>query len=85
MKEFEHPLWTEHGAEAKATGHEGADYFPLREFLQSVRKGTPPPIDAADAAAWSSIIPLSAKSIAEGGAPQGIPDFTRGKWETRKA
>jgi hypothetical protein len=24
-------------------------------------------------------------SIAEGGAPQEIPDFTKGKWETRKA
>jgi len=85
MKEFEHPLWAEHGAEAKATGHEGADYFPIREFMQAIRKGTPPPIDATDAAAWSAIIPLSAKSSAEGGAPQEIPDFTRGKWETRKA
>jgi hypothetical protein len=57
----------------------------VQEFLDSVRAGGPPPIDAADAAAWSVIIPLSAKSIAEGGAPQEIPDFTKGKWETRRA
>ena len=84
MKEFEHPKWTSHGAEARAAGHEGADYFPIREFAEAVRSGGQPPIDAADAAAWSCIIPLSAKSIAEGGAPQEIPDFTKGKWETRK-
>jgi predicted dehydrogenase len=84
-KEFEHPLWTRLGDQARATGHEGADFFPLHEFLQAIRAGGPPPIDAADAAAWSSIIPLSAKSIAEGNTPQDIPDFTGGRWKTRRA
>ena len=36
-----------------------------------------------DSAAWSAIIPLSGKSIAEGGTVQQIPDFTHGKWETK--
>jgi len=32
----------------------------------------------------SSIIPLSEKSIAGGSAPIACPDFTRGKWQTKK-
>jgi predicted dehydrogenase len=84
-KEFEDPLWTSQGQEAAGSGHGGADYFVVRAFLDAVRKGGPSPIDACDAAAWSAIIPLSNKSIAEGGKPQEFPDFTRGKWETRKA
>ena len=84
-REFEHPLWVKWRKQAEGSGHSGGDFFVIREFLEAVRRGGPSPIDAYDAAAWSSIIPLSAKSIAEGGAPQEIPDFTRGKWKTRKA
>jgi len=84
-KEFDHPLWVEGEKEAEGTGHGGADYFCTRAFWDCVRTGGEPPVDADDAAAWSSIIPLSHKSILEGGAPQEIPDFTAGKWETRKA
>jgi len=73
MKEFEHPHWTAHGAEARAAGHEGAGLLPGPGVHADHSLGYPPPIDAADAAAWSVIIPLSAKSIAEGGAPQEIP------------
>ena len=83
--EFEHPAWAKWEQEAKKAGHSGGDFFVIQQFLDAFRAGGPPPIDAADAAAWSAIIPLSAKSLAEGGAPQEIPDFTRGKWESRKA
>jgi len=84
-KEFEHPMWAAGREQAAGTGHGGGDYFVVREFLKTVRSGGPPPIDACDAAAWSVVLPLSGKSIAEGGAVQQIPDFTQGKWETRKA
>ncbi len=84
-KEFEDPLWTAEGGKAQGAGHGGMDYFVIRAFLDTLQSGGPPPVDVYDAAAWSSIIPLSGKSIAEGGAPQEIPDFTGGKWETRKA
>jgi len=88
-KEFAHPLWTQFREKAKASGHGGADFFVIHEFLDTVRAAPgprqKPPIDACDAAAWSAIIPLSAKSLAEGSAPQKIPDFTQGKWQTRKA
>ncbi len=84
-KEFEHPLWTRWSKEAAGTGHGGGDFFVVHEFMRAVRAGGPAPIDAYDAAAWSSVIELSGRSIAAGGAPQEVPDFTRGKWETRRA
>ena len=80
-KEFEHPLWTNLAEKAKGSGHGGADFFVVYDFLETVRNGGPAPVDVYDAAAWSSIIPLSGKSIAEGGAVQEIPDFTNGKWK----
>ena len=84
-EEYDHPMWVEDQKKAEGTGHGGADYFCTQAFWNSVRSGGQPPIDVYDAAAWSSIIPLSHKSIVEGGAPQEIPDFTGRKWETRKA
>ena len=57
----------------------------MHEFLEAIRCGGPSPIDASDAATWSSIIPLSAKSLAEGSSVQQIPDFTEGKWQKPKA
>jgi hypothetical protein len=33
-----------------------------------------------DAAAWSSIVPLSIASVSHGSAPVAVPDFTRGAW-----
>jgi hypothetical protein len=37
-----------------------------------------------DAAAWSSIIELSVRSVATGSMPASIPDFTRGLWKAIK-
>ncbi len=79
--EYQHDLWKQYGAQASEAGHGGADFFVIQQFLEAVREGKPSPIPAADAAAWSSIIPLSAASIGAGGAPQEIPDFTEGKWQ----
>ena len=41
------------------------------------------PIDVYDMATWMAITPLSEQSIAHGGMPQAIPDFTRGQWMYR--
>jgi predicted dehydrogenase len=81
--DYEHPLWKRAEQQASKTGHGGADYFVLAEFLDAIRSGRPSPIDACDAAAWSCIIELSATSLRAGGAPVEIPDFTRGAWEKR--
>jgi predicted dehydrogenase len=83
-REFEHPLWSAQRRQAAGSGHGGIDYFVVDQFLAAVRRGGPSPIDCYDAAAWSAVIPLSAKSLAEGGKPQEIPDFTGGKWETAR-
>jgi len=82
-QEFEDPLWKEHRAAAEKTGHAGGDFFVLHQFLEAVRHGGPSPIDVYDAAAWSAITPLSEISLSEGGRVVEIPDFTRGKWESR--
>jgi hypothetical protein len=77
--------WTRWREIAKTSGHGGGDFFVMHEFLEAIRCGGPSPVDACDAATWSSIIPLSAKSLAEGSRVQQIPDFTEGKWQTPKA
>ena len=54
-------------------------------LVECMKLGLPPDIDVYDAAAWSAPIALSEASVANGSAPQKFPDFTRGKWQTRKA
>ena len=56
------------------------DWLVLRAFFESVKENKLPPINVYDAAAWMSISALSEQSIALGGAPFPVPDFTRGKW-----
>jgi len=80
-EKYEDPKWKTWREEAKKTAHGGADFFVIREFLEAIRAGRPSPIDVYDAVTWSSIIPLSARSIRSGGKPVDIPDFTRGKWK----
>lgn len=72
---FEHPLWDEHLAEATEAGHGGGDFFVLDEFVQAIRAGRKPAIDVYDAVTWSCVAPLSAQSVAAGGAPVAFPDF----------
>ncbi len=84
MEQYDHAFWKKDGKFAEGAGHGGMDYFVLRDFIDSVRNRTAPPIDVYDAAAWSAISPLSEESIRKGSASVQIPDFTRGKWKTRK-
>ena len=60
------------------------DWLVLRSFIDAAKAGAPAPIDVYDAAAWMSITALSEASVAAGGMPQSVPDFTNGKW-TRRA
>jgi hypothetical protein len=81
---YEHPLWTRVGELAvKMGGHGGMDFLMLYQLAQCLREGAPPEMDVYDAAAWSAPGRLSDLSVAQGGAPQKFPDFTRGKWQTR--
>jgi predicted dehydrogenase len=84
LKKYDHPLWKKYEDEAVGTGHGGMDFFVLNAFVESAKKNIAPPLDAYDAAAWSSITPLSERSIANNGEPQNFPDFTKGQWIKRK-
>jgi predicted dehydrogenase len=76
---YEHPGWREWGEQARQTGHGGGDFFVLKDFLDAIQSGTNPPIDVYDAVTWSSIMPLSIQSVAQGNMPVEIPDFARGR------
>ena len=65
-------------------GHGGTDFLELTLFFHAVRNKIQTPIDAYDSAIMSAIVPLSEKSIAENSAPVKVPDFTHGKWESKK-
>jgi len=83
-QKYEHPLWRANGEMARKTGgHGGMDYVMNFRLMDCIKRGLPPDIDVYDAAAWSAPTPLSEKSVAEKGAPQSFPDFTRGHWQTR--
>lgn len=84
LTKYDHPLWKKYEKEATGAGHGGMDFFLDRAFVESVREKKAPVMDIYDAVSWRAITPLSETSIRNGGAPQEIPDFTRGKWLTRK-
>ena len=84
LEKYDHPLWKRFASEAEGAGHGGMDFFVMNAFVESAKRQIAPPLDAYDAAAWSSITPLSEASIAGGGQVQYFPDFTRGKWIKRK-
>jgi hypothetical protein len=78
---YEHPLWKTTGELArKMGGHGGMDYIMNYRLMDCLKRGLAPDIDVYDAVAWSAPTPLSEKSVAQNGAPQKFPDFTRGKW-----
>ena len=52
--------------------------------MEAVRNKTQTPLDVYDSVLMSCIVPLSGQSIAAGGAPVKVPDFTRGKWKANK-
>ena len=84
LKDHDHPLWVKYGKDAEGAGHGGMDFFVDHAFIECIKRGVDFPLDVYDLASWYSITPLSEKSIIEGGQVQNIPDFTRGKYKTRK-
>ncbi len=77
-------FWNNMTEEAKKSGHGGMDGIMFREFINAYKEGREMPIDVYDCASWMCITALSAQSIAMGGMPQPIPDFTNGKWLIRE-
>ena len=83
-EEYDHPTWKKFLAEGVKGGHGGMDWLVFDEFFTCILENRPFPIDVYDAAAWMCITPISENSIACGGVPQPIPDFTNGAWQWRK-
>lgn len=65
-------------------GHGGMDFLMEWRLIDCLRNGFPPDIDVYDAAAWSSIVPLSEWSVANSSQPVRIPDYTCGSFKTNK-
>jgi predicted dehydrogenase len=82
---YEHPLYKRAGELAKKMGgHGGMDFLMLYRIVECLRGGLPLDQNVYEGCFWSSIAPLSEKSVKENGAPQDFPDFTRGGWKTTK-
>ncbi|MBQ6264313.1 MAG: Gfo/Idh/MocA family oxidoreductase [Clostridia bacterium] len=81
---FEHPLWQKYTTEGVHGGHGGMDFLVLNAFVEAVKEGGKPPIDVYDTATWMAVTCLSEQSIAMGGHPVPIPDFTNGMWIDRE-
>ncbi len=82
---YEHPLHVRMGEEAKRNGgHGGMDFLMMYRIVECLRNGEALDQDVYDAAAWSSIFPLSCASVEDRSNSKDIPDFTRGAWKTGK-
>ena len=79
------PIVKHIGALAKSIGgHGGMDFIMDWRLIDNLRNGLPLDQDVYDAALWSSISPLSEKSVANRSRSMDIPDFTRGAWKTNQ-
>lgn len=76
-------LWKKVNPETMAAGHGGMDWFAYKAFTDAVKSGAPMPVDVYDSATWQAVSVLSEISVAQGGAPQAMPDFTNGQWFRR--
>jgi hypothetical protein len=65
-------------------GHGGMDFIMDWRLIDCLRNGLPLDQDVYDAAAWSSVFPLSGASVAKRSKTIDVPDFTRGAWKTNK-
>lgn len=80
--QYEHPIWKQFLSDGVHGSHGGMDWLVFNAFFDSIIEKKPCPIDVYDAASWMCITALSEESIAMGGQPVAIPDFTNGAWTT---
>ncbi|MFB9327799.1 hypothetical protein ACFFSY_17870 [Paenibacillus aurantiacus] len=79
-EQYDHSLWKKYSEEGIREGHGGMDWLVFDDFFECVKKGEQTPINVYDMASWMCISVLSEESIAMGGHPVAIPDFTNGRW-----
>jgi len=84
-EKYDHPLWKAYADEGiHFGGHGGMDYLVLSAYAEAAMNDLPSPIDVYDTATWMAITVLSEQSVALGGMPMPIPDFTNGNWIERE-
>ncbi len=84
-EKYQPPIVKKLGEMAKQIGgHGGMDFLMDWRLIDCLRNGLPLDMDVYDAAAWSSIGPLSEKSVANRSGSQDVPDFTTGSWKTNQ-
>jgi predicted dehydrogenase len=69
---------------AKKSGHGGSDLLIDWHLIDCLHNGLPLDQDVYDAAAWSSVLPLSDWSVQNNSNSIKVPDFTAGAWKTNK-
>jgi predicted dehydrogenase len=79
--EFDHPLWRSERIREMDRGHGGMDFLEDYRLIECLRRGEPTDMTVYDAAALSCLVELTVRSVREGGKPQKVPDFTRGRWQ----
>lgn len=85
FEKYEHPLYTRLGEISKRMGgHGGMDFMMLYRIIECLRQGQPLDQNVYEGCFWSAVGPLSEAAVAQDGAPQVFPDFTRGQWKATK-
>jgi len=80
-EKYDHPLYKRLNRAAKGSGHGGMDGIMIYRVVECLQKGLPLDQNVYEGCFWSTVSPLSERSVASGGAPQPFPDFTRGNWK----
>jgi predicted dehydrogenase len=65
-------------------GHGGMDTLMDWKLIDCLRNGLPLDMTVYDAALWSSVIPLSERSVANRSETLDVPDFTGGAWKSNE-
>ena len=78
-EKYNHQFW----AKGSSGSHGGADDIMLTQIVKALQAKKPLPLDIYDSAVMTAIVELSGISISKN-APVPFPDFTRGKWQTKK-
>ena len=83
---YKHPIWDKLKKEIELNGgHGGMDFVLVYRIIDCLNKGVPMDMDVYDAATWCSVIPLSEVSVSKGSSAVKFPDFTRGRWNEKRA
>jgi predicted dehydrogenase len=82
MADNEHSFYKTRGDLARKVGaHGGMDFIMDYRLIYCLQNGLPLDMDVYDAAEWSCVVELSAKSVLGGSISVSFPDFTRGRWD----